>query len=142
VPLQLSPPIRIVAVNRNRILREGLTVLISSEPDLELVGTTAIPAEAVRLFEEMRPDLTLMDLDRPSDRGLQAIQQIRDLDPGAWVIALMTNDWDNSGVQALDAGASAILTKDLIGEQLLPLIRMSRPVEKDSAVDATLPPRF
>ena len=132
------PSIRIVAVNRNRIFRDGLSVLIDMQPDLTLLASVASPYEAVRLFAEMRPDLTLMDLDQPSNMGLEAIQQIRILDPEAWVIGLLTNDWDDIGTQALNAGADSILTKDSISQRLMPVIRAGREARLASAAPPVL----
>ena len=103
------------------------------QPDFELVGVVATPGEGVQLFTTTRPGLTLMDLDEPANQGLEAIQQIRDLDDTAWVIALLTNDWDENASRALEAGAAAVITKDLIGERLLPLIRTGRPLGKHAS---------
>jgi len=119
-------PIRVLAVNRNPILREGLSIFIGTQPGLELVATAATPDMALSIFDEQRPDLTLMDLDLPSDSGVDAILRIRTIDPSAWVIALVTNDWDEIGARALKAGASAVISKDLISEVLLPLILSRR----------------
>jgi DNA-binding NarL/FixJ family response regulator len=115
-------PIRVLAVNRNRILREGLSVLIGMEPGLELVATTAAPDLALTIFAEERPDLTLMDLDLPDDTGVEAILRIRQIDPAAWVIALVTDDSGENGSRAVAAGAEAVVPKDLIGELLVPMI--------------------
>jgi len=118
----LPRPLRILAVNRNRILREGISVLIEMQQDLKLVASVEAPEEAVRIFAEKRPDLTLMDLGAPSQDGLDAIQRIRATDPGAWIIALVLYELDDSGTQALEAGAATVLAKDLIGEMLVPMI--------------------
>jgi DNA-binding NarL/FixJ family response regulator len=115
-------PIRVLAVNRNRILREGLSVLIGMQPGLELVATTAAPDLALTIFAEERPDLTLMDLDLPDDTGIEAILRIRQIDPAAWVIALVTDDSGENGSRAVAAGAEAVVPKDLIGELLVPMI--------------------
>jgi len=114
--------IRVLAVNRNPILREGLSIFIETQPGLELVATTATSDMALSIFDEQRPDLTLMDLDLPSDSGVDAIVRIRKIDPSAWVIGLITHDWDDIGARAVTAGASAVIPKDLISEMLLPLI--------------------
>ena len=119
-------PIRVLAVNRNPILREGLCIFIEMQPGLELVASTATPEMALSIFDEQRPDLTLMDLDLPSDSGVDAILRIRTIDPSAWVIALVTHDWDEAGARAVKAGASAVIPKDLISEMLLPLILSHR----------------
>jgi len=101
-------------------------VLIETEPDLELVGAVAVLDTALSLFTEKRPDLTLMDLDWPGDNGVDAIQRIRAIDPSAWIIALVTYEWDTSGRRAVAAGAAAVVAKDLIGEVLVPMIRAGR----------------
>ena len=96
------------------------------QPGLELVASTATPEMALSIFDEQRPDLTLMDLDLPSDSGVDAILRIRTIDPSAWVIAMVTHDWDEAGARAVKAGASAVIPKDLISEMLLPLILSHR----------------
>jgi DNA-binding NarL/FixJ family response regulator len=114
--------IQVLAVEHNRILSEGIRVLIGLEHDLELSGSTSDADEAVRIFSEQRPDLTLMDLDLPSSGGVEAIRHIRGMDPAAWIIGLITDEWDERSRQAVEAGASAVLAKDLIGKMLVPLI--------------------
>lgn len=96
------------------------------QPGLELVASTATPEMALSIFDQQRPDLTLMDLDLPSDSGVDAILRIRGIDPGAWVIALVTHDSDEVGTRALKAGASTVIAKDSISEMLLPLILSHR----------------
>ena len=119
-------PIRVLAVNRNPILREGLSIFIGTQPDLELVATAATSDAALSIFNEQRPDLTLMDVHLPTDSGIDAIFRIRKIDPSAWVIALVTHDWDEVGARAVKAGASAVMPKHLIGEMLLPMILSHR----------------
>ena len=75
--------IRILAVDHNPLLREGLSLLIRLQPDMELVGTAASGEEAVQGFTKHRPDVTLMDLDLPSAAGITAIQKILKIDPAA-----------------------------------------------------------
>jgi DNA-binding NarL/FixJ family response regulator len=119
-------PIRVLVVDHNRILRDGICVLIGMQPDLELVGSVAAADDAIRLFDQERPDVTLMDLDLPSSLGVTAICRIREIDPVASVIALATYEWDDCSPRALAAGASNVLGKDQIGEMLLPMIRAGR----------------
>lgn len=92
------------------------------QPGLELVASTEASEAALSIFDRQRPDVTLMDLDLPFDSGVDAILRIRSIDPAAWVIAMVTHDWDEVGARAVNAGASAVIPKDLIGEMLLPMI--------------------
>ena len=116
-------PIRILTVNQNRILREGICALIGTQDNLELAGCAAGVDDAVRLFVENRPDLTLMDLDLPARGGVSAIRHIIGIDRAAWIIGLVTYEDDPCVVEAMEAGASAVLTKDLIREALVLLSR-------------------
>ena len=115
--------IRILVVDHNALLREGLSLLIHSEPDLELVGAVASGEEAVQWFTQHRPDVTLMDLDLPSGSGIAAIRAILQMDPGTCVLGSCTYDWDESSVQALRAGARNCLTKDRLNQELVSLAR-------------------
>src|SRR5689334_9356423 len=119
----MQQPIRILAVNRNRILLEGIGALIGMQPGLHLAGSGAGSDDAVDLFLKTRPDLTLMDLDLPSNGGPDAIRRIIEIDPTAWIIGLITYEQDPCSAEAMEAGASAVLAKDLIREVLVPVIR-------------------
>jgi DNA-binding NarL/FixJ family response regulator len=119
----MMPQIRVLALHHNLILREGISVLIGMQEDMILVGSVPGPDAAIGLFDKERPDLTLIDLDLPSDAGLGALHRIRGIDPDAAVIGLVTDDWDESGMRAIEAGAATVLAKDLIGDLLVPFIR-------------------
>jgi DNA-binding NarL/FixJ family response regulator len=123
------PPrkIRILAVDHNPLLREGLKLLIDLQPDMELVGLVASGKEAVQAVTEQRPDVTLMDLDLPSGAGVQAIQEILKIDPAARVLGLLTYEWDESRTLALRAGARRCLTKDRLNQDLASLVRECAP---------------
>ena len=115
--------IRILAVDHNPLLREGLTLLIDLQPDMELVGTAASGEEAVQAFTQHRPDVTLMDLDLPSEAGIKAIQEILKIDPGTCVVGLFTYECDESRTLALRAGARSCITKDRLNQDLVSLVR-------------------
>ena len=119
----MQETIRILAINRNRILLEGIRALIGMQPDLQLVGSGAGLDDALKLFIETRPDLTLMDLDLPANGGPNAIRRMLQIDPTAWIIGLITYEEDASAAEAMAEGASAVLAKDLIREVLVPVIR-------------------
>jgi DNA-binding NarL/FixJ family response regulator len=115
--------IRILAVDHNPLLRDGLALLFQLQPDIELVGLVASGKEAVHLFTEHRPDVTLIDLDLPSGAGITAIQEILKIDPAACILGLFTYEGDESHARALRAGAWSCLTKDRLNEDLVSLVR-------------------
>jgi DNA-binding NarL/FixJ family response regulator len=115
--------IRILAVDHNPLLREGLTLLIDLQPDMELVAVAASAKEAVQAFTQHRPDVTLMDLDMPSGAGITAIREILKIDPTASVIGTCTYDLDESCAQAMHAGARRCITKDRLDQDLASLLR-------------------
>ena len=115
--------IRILAVDHNPLLREGISLLIGLHADMELVESATSGPDAVQCFAQHRPDVTLMDLDLPSGTGIAAVQEILDLDPAACIIGLLTYEWDATRSRALRTGARACLTKDRLNDELISLIR-------------------
>ena len=115
--------IRIVVVDHNPLLRDGLSLLIRLQPDMELVFAAASGKEAVQSFIEHRPDVIVMDLDLPSAAGITAIQEILKIDRAACVLGIFTYEGDESSVRALRAGARHCLTKDRLNDNLVSLVR-------------------
>jgi DNA-binding NarL/FixJ family response regulator len=115
--------IRVLVVDHNPLLREGLALLINLQPDMELAATAMQAREAVDLFRAHRPDVTIMDLDLPLGGGLEALKQIRKIDAKASIIGLVTYEGESSAGEALQAGACGFLAKDRLNEELVPLIR-------------------
>jgi DNA-binding NarL/FixJ family response regulator len=115
--------IRILAVDHNPLLREGILLLIGLHADLDLIASAASGPDAVRCFEQYRPDVTLMDLDLPSGMGIAAIEEILKRHADACVIGLLTYEGDPLCKRALRAGARACLTKDRLNDELISLIR-------------------
>lgn len=115
--------IRLLAVDHNALLREGISLLVGLHADMELVCSVGSAEEAVQCFREYRPDVILMDLDLPSGAGISAIQEILGLDPSACIIGLLTYEWDSAGPSARRVGARACLTKDRLNDDLISLIR-------------------
>ena len=115
--------IRILAVDHNPLLREGLTLLIDLQAGMELVAAVASGEEAVQAFTQHRPDVTLMDLDLPSGAGITALQRILKIDPAACVIGSSTYEWDESCKKAVRAGARSCVTKDRLNQDLVALVQ-------------------
>ena len=105
------------------VLREGLVALLSGQPDIEVVRSVSTADEAMKHVYETDPDLALVDVDMPGGRGLEVIRRMRVERPLTRVIALVGYEWDETALAATEAGACALLAKDQIPHQLLPLIR-------------------
>lgn len=105
------------------VVREGIASLISLEPDIDVVAQAANGQEAVELFDRLRPQVTLIDLNMPVMDGAATITQLRRLEPNAKVIVLTTFGGDEDIYRALQAGASGYLLKDVMPDVLLDTIR-------------------
>ena len=117
------PPIRILAVDDHQLIRVGIATLVAPESDMKLVGEAGNGRDAIAKFRELRPDVTLMDLQMPEMNGIDAIIAIRDEFPGARIIVLTTYTGDVQIVRAVKAGAQAYLMKNLLHKELLQTIR-------------------
>jgi DNA-binding NarL/FixJ family response regulator len=118
-----SAQIRILAVDDHVLVREGIAVLLSAEPDMVLVAEASNGREAIQQFRAHRPDITLMDLQMPEMNGLDAIIGIRGEFPEAKIIVLTTYKGDVQILRALKAGARGYLLKNTIHSELLDTIR-------------------
>jgi DNA-binding NarL/FixJ family response regulator len=110
--------IRVLAADDQRVVREGLAMLLSLLPDVDVVGTAADGEEAVALAAATQPDVVLMDLRMPRLDGAAATRQLRYRCPGARIIVLTTYADDKSVIDALRAGARGYLTKDAGAEEI------------------------
>lgn len=115
--------IRILLADDQSLFREALRMLISSQPDLEVVGEAANGAEAVKLADSFRPNVVLMDLQMPVMNGVAATRQLHSTQPDCHVIALTTFDGDEYIFDCLRAGAVGYLLKDAPSENLFAAIR-------------------
>lgn len=121
--LNSSRPIRVLPVDDHRVVLDGLSLLIGRQPDMEVVASATSGEQAVDLFREHRPDVTLMDLQLPTMSGIEAIQQICSEDPNARIVVLTMYSGDEDICQALEAGAATYLLKDALSEDLVRVIR-------------------
>jgi DNA-binding NarL/FixJ family response regulator len=104
--------VRVLAADDQRVVREGLAMLLGLLPDVEVVGTAADGEEVLTLAAELRPDVILMDLRMPRMDGVEATRRLRERDPAVKVVVLTTYADDRSVLDALRAGALGYLTKD------------------------------
>jgi DNA-binding NarL/FixJ family response regulator len=115
--------ITVLCVDDHRIVREGLRMIIDSEPDMTVIDAAATGGEAVARYQQHAPDITLMDLQLPDMGGVDAIRAIRHLDAGARIIVLTMYKGDEDIHRALDAGASTYLLKDALADDLPRIVR-------------------
>lgn len=104
--------VRVLIADDQRVVREGLAMLLSLMPGVEVVGAARDGREVLALAAETRPDVVLMDLRMPHCGGVEATRLLRDRHPEIRVIALTTYADDRSVLEALRAGARGYLTKD------------------------------
>ncbi len=111
---------RVLIVDDQALVRRGFRMILEIEPDLEIVGEAADGLEAVALTRDLAPDVVLMDVRMPTSDGVEATRRIT-TDPGchAKVIMLTTFDMDDYVYDALEAGASGFLLKDIQPELLV-----------------------
>jgi len=116
-------PIRILTVEDHPVFRAGLTTIITSEPDLLLIGQATNGAEAITEFRRHRPDITLMDLRLPGINGTDTLVAIRGEYPHARIIILTTADGDVDIQRAMRAGAWGYILKSTPQQELLKVVR-------------------
>ena len=116
----MSPPaaIRVLVADDQRVVREGLVLLLELLGGIEVVGAAADGEQAMALAADLRPDVVLMDLRMPRLDGVAATRRLRERDPGARVTALTTYDDEHSVMEAVRAGARGYLTKDAGAEEI------------------------
>ena len=119
-----SPPIRVLIADDHPIVRQGLSVMLAVQPDMELVGVATNGAEAVCKAAETLPDVIIMDLLMPVKDGLTAIMEIQKIHSTARLLVLSSFTENNKVFAAIKAGAMGFLLKDSEPEQLLKGIRM------------------
>jgi DNA-binding NarL/FixJ family response regulator len=115
--------IYVLIADDHPIVRQGLEILINSQPDLRLAGQAADGNEALTLVRQLKPDVVVMDLIMPVKNGLTAIAEIKKSDPDLPVLVLTSFPDDEAVISAIQLGANGVMLKDSPPEQLLNAIR-------------------
>ena len=115
--------IRVLVVDDHPVVRVGITTIVDTQPDMTVVGETGSGEDAIALFEELRPDLTIMDLRLESMSGVDCIRRIRGEHKDARFVVLTTYRGDEDIHQAMEAGACGYLIKGMSRQFLLDAIR-------------------
>jgi DNA-binding NarL/FixJ family response regulator len=121
--MSASVRIRVLSVDDHPLLREGISAMIKSQPDMELVAEASTGREGIERFRQHQPDITLMDLRLPDISGIEAMAAIRAESADARVIILTTFEGDVEIQRALEAGARGYLLKSMPPKELLDGIR-------------------
>jgi len=118
-------PVRVVVVDDQEVVRAGFAALLDTQPDFTVVGTAANGRDAIRVCVEKAPDVVLMDVRMPEMDGIEATRRLLVSEPNVpKVLMLTTFDLDDYVYDALHAGASGFLLKDVGAEQLFDAVRI------------------
>jgi DNA-binding NarL/FixJ family response regulator len=115
--------IRVLIVDDQDIVRQGMDTILRHEPGIEVAGVAANGQEAITLAETLQPDVVLMDLKMPVMNGIQATRTLCEQFPKSRVLVLTTYDGDEWVFDAIRAGASGYLLKDAASEEIVAAIR-------------------
>jgi DNA-binding NarL/FixJ family response regulator len=118
-----EPKISILICDDHPIMRLGIAAIIQSQPNMTIVGQAGTAEEALKLYWEHRPEITLMDLRLPDKSGVEVIRAVRRVNPDARFIVLTTYEGDDDIHQALEAGAMGYLVKGMPHSVLMEALR-------------------
>jgi DNA-binding NarL/FixJ family response regulator len=116
------PPIKVLCVDDHPLVRDGISFAVGMQPDMVLVSTASNGQEAIAMFGEYRPDVTLMDIQLPDIDGFDVMSRIRARYPHARFIVLTTYGGDVQAARALKAGAMGYLLKSMLRKELIDTI--------------------
>ncbi|HEX4543421.1 MAG TPA: response regulator transcription factor [Candidatus Acidoferrum sp.] len=115
--------IRVLCVDDHPVVRDGIGAIINLQPDMMLAGAAATGREALERFLELRPDVTLVDLQLPDMSGFDLIKKVKAKFPKARIVVLSSHEGDVDIQRALEAGAQGYVVKGIVREELLETIR-------------------
>lgn len=119
----MSEPIRVLVVDDHALFRRGLEMVLAQEPDIEVVGEAGDGAEAVERAADLLPDVVLMDVRMPRRSGIEACTLVKDVVPSARIIMLTISDEEADLYDAIKAGATGYLLKEIPIEELAEAVR-------------------
>ena len=118
-----AEPIRTMIVDDHALFRRGLEMVLDEEPDIELVGQASDGTEAVEKAAESLPDVVLMDIRMPRSNGIEACRAMKDAAPSAKIVILTISDEEEDLFEAIRAGASGYLLKDIPLDEVADTVR-------------------
>ncbi|MEI9975871.1 MAG: response regulator transcription factor [Ignavibacteriota bacterium] len=117
------PAIRVLCIDDHPTLRVGIATIVNRQADMTMIGAASTARQGIRMFRELQPDVTLMDLQLPDGSGIEALIAIRSEFPQARVLILTTFDRDVDIVRSLQAGAAGYLLKSTPRKELIAAVR-------------------
>ena len=118
-----ADPIRVLIADDHALFRRGLEMVLKEEPGIELVGKASDGAEAVQMAGEVLPDVVLMDVRMPKITGIEAARQVKEVAPSAKIVMLTVSDEEEDLFEAIRAGASGYLLKDIPLDEVAEAVR-------------------
>ena len=118
-----ADPIRVLIADDHALFRRGLEMVLKEEPGIELVGQASDGAEAVQMAAEVLPDVVLMDVRMPKINGIEAARQVKEVAPSAKIVMLTVSDEEEDLFEAIRAGASGYLLKDIPLDEVAEAVR-------------------
>lgn len=138
-PRRAGHRIRLLCVDHHQLVLDCTLLLMSRQPDMRVVASATTGEQAVDLFRQHRPDVTLIDLQLPSMSGVEAIRAIRHEDPEARIVALAGDHRDEEIHQALQAGAAVCILKSDHSDDLVYALRKVHGGERPRSVSGPRP---
>ena len=118
-----SDPIRALIVDDHALFRRGLEMVLAAEDDIELVGEASDGTEAVQKAGESLPDVVLMDIRMPRSSGIEACRAMKEVAPSSKIVMLTISDEEEDLFEAIRAGASGYLLKDIPLDEVADVVR-------------------
>lgn len=115
--------VRVLVVDDHEIVREGIRMVLATDPELEVVGVASSGEEAIEKVRELEPDVVLMDIGMPGLSGFEATRRIRESYPNTQVVALTVHDSEGYVFQMLQAGATGYVVKRAPAEDVIAAVK-------------------